>query len=94
MLLFPTFVQQSVQIGNKGNTEYHSHVTTIARSINVFNDPQRMVKLSKITSNGTICRYTYSLTSMLKPILNYNQHRMESTQNSTLPFGLALPDIK
>ncbi|KAF2179178.1 hypothetical protein K469DRAFT_694882 [Zopfia rhizophila CBS 207.26] len=57
MLLFPTFVQQSVWVGEKEIVAYDSDRATIPRSINVFKDLKKKAKLPTLASNGTILLY-------------------------------------
>ncbi|KAF2123016.1 hypothetical protein BDV96DRAFT_639567 [Lophiotrema nucula] len=53
MLVFPTFVQQSVQIGGRQFTEYNSDRASIARSVNIFEDQSRKVTLFSPASNAS-----------------------------------------
>jgi hypothetical protein len=58
MLVFPTFVQQSIQPGDRIIVEYNSRYATMARTVDVFENVEDKPKVVKLAGkNGTVCKY-------------------------------------
>ncbi|KAF2635300.1 hypothetical protein P280DRAFT_473857, partial [Massarina eburnea CBS 473.64] len=69
MLGFSTFVQQSVQIGEKPNVETHSTFATIPRAVNVFETDEATAMVPTPTADGTILWHETDTGSRLSYIL-------------------------
>jgi hypothetical protein len=55
MLVFPTFVQQSVQEGDMDVVQYDTGSASMSRTINIEDSTTGNVKLYTLTGNGTAC---------------------------------------
>jgi hypothetical protein len=56
MLVFPTFVQQAVQIKEKQIEAQNSDHAKIKRSINIFEDPSEKAKPPVIENSDMTCK--------------------------------------
>lgn len=65
MLFFPTFVQQSVQEGEKNAVEFNSSFALIPRARNVADSSLSNTKLYALNSDGTSCKCTSDTASMI-----------------------------
>lgn len=62
MLVFPTFVQQSIEQGEITKVEYNSDEVRMTRALDFFDDGEEKPKVVKIAGeNGTICKYSCAL---------------------------------